>query len=346
MSVTAQQTSPLLLMVGLPDDMLVNIWSDRRTGNIMHRIPGVVRLTPEEAPQLERRLLRIVFGPRIELRLPPALQGKEIINAVAEPDISAISLQMLARFLSEMHVGCFNHPLSVLDCSRERVAAKLGSLPGMQVPRTIKLRIDEPADLLHAAAEHGIGYPMIVRVAGTHRGSATAKIDCADQTKPALRGIAWGGHDLYLTEYIDYRDQDGLFRKMRLVVVGKKIFLRHLVIADDWQIHAHDRHPGHLEEELAALEGFETNLLPKIRPTLLAVAEAMDMDYFGMDCCLRPDGRLLMFETNALMDILINTMASPNCWNIPIKHIHGALEALLFDPTRWRHPARRSPKAA
>ncbi|MGH8164936.1 MAG: hypothetical protein ACREP1_11455, partial [Rhodanobacteraceae bacterium] len=124
-------------------------------------------------------------------------------------------------------------------------------------PHTIRAHIDEPHDLNRFADEHGFAWPLIVRVAGSHRGAATVKIDEPGKIKEALRDLAWGGHDLYLTQYVECRDEDGYYRKLRVVVVGDKIFLRHLVIADDWLVHVHDRLPGHLEEETATLADFQ-----------------------------------------------------------------------------------------
>ncbi|HEX6613512.1 MAG TPA: hypothetical protein VF022_06600, partial [Rhodanobacteraceae bacterium] len=93
-------------------------------------------------------------------------------------------------------------------------------------------------------------------------------------------------------------------------------------------------------EEEAALRDFRPQLLPAIEERVAAIGDALGLDYFGIDCNLRPDGDLLAFEANPLMDILHNSMTSPNCWDAAIADIHDALAALLFDPARWRHRAR------
>jgi len=124
-----------------------------------------------------------------------------------------------------------------------------------------------------------------------------------------------------------------------------EIFLRHLIIADDWLVHVHDRRAALAEEEIAALANFDSELLPQVRERVLRIADALDMDYFGIDCNLRADGSLLIFEANAMMDVLNNTSPSPNCWDAPIARIHDALASLLFDPARWRHPVRETATA-
>jgi len=340
-------TSPaaiLPLMMGIPDDRMVSVFA-RGDGGLGYNFLGNSRLATNLAPPFKQRLLRVFFGPEVPIRMPAGLHRAPVINAVADPDFSSNALRMLRKHVEAAGGACFNHPDAVLGTSRDGVAEKLAGIEGVLMPRTIRLRIEEPADIARAAKQHGLHWPLIVRVAGTHRGSATVKLDKASQAKAALRDLPWGGRDLYLTEYVECRDADGCYRKLRVIVVGDEIFLRHLIIADDWLVHVHDRRAALAEEEIAALADFDTGLLPQVRERVRAIADALDMDYFGIDCNLRPDGSLLIFEANAMMDVLNNTSPSPNCWDAPIARIHDALASMLFDPTRWRHSVHQAATA-
>ncbi len=329
----------LPLMMGLPDDRMIGVSpAPNSPGGFALNFLGNSRIGTHLTPEFKQRLLRVFFGPEIPITLPPKFADAPLINAIGDPDMAAESLRMLDRFLAERSRPCFNHPAAVLGASRDGVAAKLAAIDGLWMPRTIRERIDEPDDLARAARRHDLRWPLIVRVAGSHRGMATVKVDAPEQMKAALRGLRWGGRDLYLTEYVDCRDDDGRWRKMRVVIVGNDIFIRHLVIANRWLVHAGDRELGHLAEEQAALREFDAKMLPSIGGRVRAIADALDMDYFGIDCNLRPDGRLLIFEANVLMDILHNSMSAPNCWDAAIARIRDALTTLLFDPARWRHP--------
>lgn len=332
----AQPLMPLLL--GIPDDGRARIVVHAQTHKIMYSLSGNARIGTDLAPDSKRRLLQVPFGPDLPIRLPDAARGMPVVNAVADPDTSARSLKMLQAYLAETGTACFNHPAAVLGTDRARVARALAGIDGLLVPRTLRLRIDEPADLAPAAERAGIGWPLIVRLAGTHRGESTALVQRPEGVRDALRGMPWGGRDLYLIEYLDCRDDDGLYRKLRLAVIGGEAFMRHQVIASDWMVHVGDRRPAYLEEEERLLRDFETRLKPVVAERVQAIAAALDMDYFGIDCNLRPDGRLQVFEANALMDILMNTMPLPNCWEAPVERIRAALTALLFEPRRWRHP--------
>lgn len=337
MNTTAPAALPL--MMGVPDDRKITVFA-RGAGGLGYNFLGNSRLATHLAPRFKQRMLRVFFGPDIPIRMPDEVRSAPIVNAVGDPDICAIALNMLREHLEATGVACFNHPDAVLGTSRDGVAEKLAAIEGVLMPRTIRLRIEEPADIARVAKQHRLRWPLIVRIAGTHRGSATVKLDKASQAKSALSDLPWGGRDLYLTEYVECRDADDRYRKMRIVVVGDAIFIRHLVVAQGWLVHVHDRELDHQQEEEAALRDFHSHMLPMIGDRIRAIAHALDMDYFGIDCNLRPDGSLLIFEANAMMDILFNQMTSPNCWDQAIVQIHDALAELLFEPARWRHPRR------
>ena len=335
---TTTNAAVLPLMMGLPDNRQIGVSpAPASPSGFAFNFLGNSRIGTHLAPAFKQRLMRVFFGPEIPIRVPEHLRQAPLINAIGDPDISSISLRMLRDHVDATNLPCFNHPAAVLGNSRDGVARKLAGIDGVWTPRTIRLRIEEPDDLQRAAHEHDLQWPLILRVAGSHRGVAMVKVDDPAQTKAALRGLQWGGRDLYLTEYVDCRDADGHWRKMRVVVAGDGTFLRHRVIANRWLVHVGDRELGHMAEEEAALRDFDAQMLPAIGTRVRAIADALGMDYFGIDCNLRPDGRLLIFEANALMDILHNSMTSPNCWDAAIARIHEALVALLFDPARWRH---------
>lgn len=333
-----QAASPFPLLIGIPDDRQATVQA-RPNGALNYVLIGNARVATDLEPAVKQRMLRVVFGPDVPIRIPPALQTRPCINSIGDADVSSVALHTLEEHLAASGSACFNHPAAVLGTTREQVAEKLAAIDGLQVPRTLRLRLDEPADLVRAVDQHDLGWPLIVRTAGTHRGTATVRIDRPEDVREALRKLVWGGHDLYLTEYVDSRDADGYFRKLRLVVIGDGVFVRHWIATDHWMVHGDDRDLEFLHAEAHLLATFRSTLLPELAVRLRAIADAIDLDYFGIDCNLRPDGRLLIYEVNPLMDNLINTMPGPNCWDEPIREMRAALGALIVDPTRWRHPA-------
>lgn len=328
-----------LLMIGIADNRKVVV-SANPQGALRYAFPGNARVATDLPEEAKKRLVRVFLGPDMPIRLAPGLVGCPCINSMADADTLGMALGMLAQRLQADGSACFNHPTAVLGNTRDRIAQKLAGIDGIHMPRTLRLRIDEPAELALAVARHDLGWPVIVRIPGGHRGADTVLIDGPDQVREALRRLPWGGRDLYVIEYIDCRDADGHYRKMRLAIVGGAVFIRHLLIAANWMVHSDDRAPGQLEEEGDLLRNFHADVLPELAERLRLLADAVDLDYFGIDCNLRPDGRLVIYEVNTLMDILVNTSPSPNIWDETIVRTRQALRALLFDPARWRHRQR------
>ena len=94
-------------------------------------------------------------------------------------------------------------------------------------PRTIRLGAVRDTKQVGTNEEFdAFRLPLLVRVAGTHGGDDFEKcdswLDIADfvSRKPNV--------NYYLTEYIDYRSDDGLFRKYRIIFIDGEIFPYHL----------------------------------------------------------------------------------------------------------------------
>src|SRR5690242_10890558 len=115
------------LMMGIPDDRMVSVFA-RGADALGYNFLGNSRLATHLAPLFKQRLLRVFFGPDIPIRMPQQLLRAPAINAVADPDLSAIALRMLDEHVQASGVACFNHPAAVLGSSRDGVAEKLADI--------------------------------------------------------------------------------------------------------------------------------------------------------------------------------------------------------------------------
>lgn len=327
------------MMFGLPDDMMVRLKSISANGAPDLAIPGALGLIPHLDPKYRASLSSVLIAPNRPVSLGHGSSRPLLVNNIADADTCASSLRMLEQLLLDLDAPCFNHPRAVMESGREKVAGRLSKIAGVHAPRTIRLKIDEPSDVVNAVRDARINFPIIIRIAGMHDGLTTSKAEDASGVKSALRNIPWSGRELYISEYAPYRDADGMRRKLRLVVVGRNVFMRHLVTAEDWHVHAQDRDSRAAQDEQRALDGFRDTTLPLIDSRVQAIADALDLDYFGIDCSLRPNGDLLVFEANASMNVLLNSRPSPNYWDKPIREIHDVVTKILFTPSEWRHAA-------
>ncbi len=254
----------------------------------------------------------LLFGnqvrqPGFQLPETPSL----IFNQISDPDSHRGALERCVQLCEQVPCPVINRPEKILATSRERVSEMLQGIPGVVMPQTIRCQPNSPADVFTQAEAADLKYPVIVRQAGAHGGKTSTLISGRDDL-PKLDVYPFDGSEFYLTEFVDYKDRDGLYRKMRIVVVDGKPLFRHLLGDRRWMIHAAslnymDEHPELFRQEQETFNGFETELAPGIQPAIDAIAERMGLEYFGIDCHIDEAGEMLVFEANANMNVFSNT---------------------------------------
>ena len=122
------------------------------------------------------------------------------------------------------------------------------------------------------------------------------------------RSATLPGDEIIVMSPLDARGADGLHRKYRAMAIGKKWFPLHLAVSADWKVHyfsaAMGARPEHREEERRFLDDMPRALGARASAALEAIAEAVGLDYFGVDFALAPNGALRIFEANAAMAML------------------------------------------
>jgi hypothetical protein len=145
--------------------------------------------------------------------------------------------------------------------------------------------------------------------------------------------------EYYLSEFIDYRSDDGLFRKYRFIFVGDEILPYHLAIDDQWKVHHASTdmgaHPWMQEEEKIFLERSETVVSPAAWQALRAIRAKLNLDYFGIDCGLGGDGKVIAFEVNASMLVHLRNDRFPYK-NAPVHRIKAAFASMLREKASER----------
>lgn len=274
------------------------------------------------------RLRKIWLSGRIEdqnLAKGPA----PLVNYIADPDSHSHALAKAMDLVKADGRRCFNRPGRILQTRRDLIYTRLKDVPGLRVPATIRIEPKHPHDFVRAATEARLRFPLIVRLAGDHGGISTVRVDSVANWD-AIHTIAWGGRAVYMTEFVDYADPDGLYRKHRIVMIDGKPVLRHVIIGDQWLLHRSKRitNPESDREEIHRLKNFEQETLPKIASTLAEIHRRLDLNFFGIDCHVAEDGTMTLFEANATMNTLHNE-PSPNRWDEPCARIRTLLEAAL-----------------
>jgi hypothetical protein len=117
-------------------------------------------------------------------------------------------------------------------------------------------------------------------------------------------------NDCYLTQFVDYTDSKGIYRKFRLVCIEGELFIRHVLYSDRWMIRANARNQfmkknsWYFDTEKTVIEQFRTDMKIEIEPAVKQISGAVGLDYFGIDCAIDDGFKLVIFKISPNMDIL------------------------------------------
>ncbi|MGI4975414.1 MAG: hypothetical protein ACRYG6_00575, partial [Janthinobacterium lividum] len=221
--------------------------------------------------------------------------------AIAEDDRHARALAAADALVRALGRPAINRGDAIAATSRTGAAALLAGLPGAVVPTP---HAATPAELASPAwrAARGLALPLLLRPARSHAGRGLERVD----TEAALaRLLAAADGPLQATPFHDFSGPDGLYRKLRVVFVDGVPMPVHLAVHDRWAVWYYnagmDRHPARRAEEAAMLSDLDAHLPAPARAALRAIPARIGLDYFGLDCAVLPDGRLLVFEVETGM---------------------------------------------
>jgi hypothetical protein len=146
----------------------------------------------------------------------------------------------------------------------------------------------------------------------------------------SLHVFPFDGRDFYLTEFVEFADEKGLYHKQRIVVIDGEPFIRHSLYDASWKVNSasvpYMRDRESWEDTLARMHRLEEESLPMLRPAIQEITRRLELEYFGIDCCILPSGELLVFEANANMNVLYNPYPE---MNDRLGRIHARIYAML-----------------
>ncbi len=239
-------------------------------------------------------------------RISHNLSGFDVLwNLISDADQHPKVLAVADRLTEGFAGATIDAPSQILGTRRHQVAARLQGIRGVTMPKTLLLRFPNRERLTRQIEQAAFRFPAILRVAGEHNGHVLGLIDGIDGASPIFGDRQ---REYYLTEFVDVRAADGLYRKSRFFVVGDQIIVRQHIAAPHWNIHGASsraymvQHKTLLEEARSLLTGQFAALPLATQQALEGIRGAMKMDYFGIDACIGPDGSLTVFEANATMN--------------------------------------------
>ena len=242
----------------------------------------------------------------------------------------------------------FNPPRLVCNLDRDKLHRLLRGIDGLDIPATICVTRAQLSDVAQSnlsladiAAE--LEFPLIVRPRGSHAGVGLAKLD---DGAAIVRYLAERPEqEFFVSRFVDYASEDGLFRKYRVVFVDGRPYACHMAIADRWDIWylnagMSDSATKRLEEE-TFMRTFDIGFARRHQTALAGMADRIGLDYFTIDCAENKRGELLIFEADNTA--VVHNMDSPEIFPYKppqMRKIFEAFAAMLYRPRQGRAGAR------
>jgi len=224
--------------------------------------------------------------------LPEEIPDHDVlIVAIGESGRETPALRQFGELLADWPRPILNPPERIGRCARDVVFEMLMRTPGLLVAPTRRVARDE----IHAP-----GFPVTIRPVGTQAGKGLEKVE----TQAELEGYLDQHAEpvFYVSDFIDYRSPDGLFRKFRIALIDGRPYVCHVAISEHWMVHYKtagmlDSHEKRLDEA-ATMRTFERDFAFRHAAALRAIADSLGLDYVVIDCAEMRDGNLLLFEAD------------------------------------------------
>jgi hypothetical protein len=249
-----------------------------------------------------------------------------VLNAIAESQETVEALGLARTFIDAQSKPSLNAPERVLAVGRPRLAQTLAEVDCVVAP------VAEVDGKHLSAYALPFPFPVIARPVGSHAGHDLARLASPDDVVGYARNV--GAPAYFVSPFIDYVSGDGNYRKYRIVFVDGEPYPVHLAISPNWMIHYYNapmaEHQWMRDEEAAFMADIRSIFTNGLQNSLRGVGAAVGLEYFGIDCSIGTDGRLIVFEADPAM--LVHTTDPVDIY--PYKHeyvprIYRAIEAMI-----------------
>lgn len=266
--------------------------------------------------------------------LPSPLPDHDLaFLAIGESEANRAVLHSLEPALAQWPPPVVNGAAGIIaDLTRDGVCARTADLPGVVAPAAVRVERDELA-----AGQIALPYPVLIRPIGSQAGAGLAKLEAQADLASYLAGQP--GDRFYVSPFIDYAGDDGLYRKQRIALIDGRPFVCHLAISPRWMVHYMNadmaENPAHRDEEARFMAAFDEDFAVRHAEAFQGLAERIGLDYFAIDCAETRDGRLLLFEADVAM--IVHAMDPPDLYPYKapqMRKVFDAFQAMLVRSAR------------
>ena len=277
-----------------------------------------------EESGIELLTLYVIAG----IELPVPLPDHDIAIVIAsDSEECRDALRIIDSAAARWPRPMLNPPRLVGNLDRDKLYRRLRGIEGLDIPATVCVTRAQLSDvaqsnLLFADIAAELQFPIIARPRGSHAGVGLAKLDERAAVDRYLAERV--EHEFFVSRFVDYADDDGLFRKYRIAVVDGRPYACHMAIADRWDIWYLNADMAFSEskrrEEENFMRTFDSAFAVRHQSALAAMIDRIGLDYFTIDCAENKHGDLLIFEAD----------------NTAVVHNMDALDLFPYKPPQMR----------
>jgi hypothetical protein len=241
-----------------------------------------------------------------EAELPVPLPDHDIAIVIAsDSDDCRDALRKIAAAAPRWPRPMLNPPNRICNLDRDKLHRLLAGIDGLVIPATIPFARQQLSQGARSAEtleqlDQNLAFPVIIRPRGSHAGVGLAKVDDMAAMRRYLEGSQ--AQEFFVSRFVDYSGDDGLFRKYRIVFVEGQPYACHMAVAGRWDIWylnaGMSGDAGKRLEEETFMATFDIGFGRRHRTALAAMAARIGLDYFLVDCAETKDGSLLIFEAD------------------------------------------------
>jgi hypothetical protein len=224
-----------------------------------------------------------------------------LVNLISEPLACRRALDRLESIIQTHQIRVLNSVAAVRRSSRTALPQVLANIPKVHLPHTTRF-IGDVRDLKAHIESNGHSFPVLIRPAGTHGSQGLLKFDSVD----TITGVECPMSGLLVTDFVDFRSGDGLYRKYRMVCVDGRIFRRHVIATGStWNVTGNARadmmadRPDLVMAEKDFLNGGPDALDQRI----VRLFRVVGLDFGVIDFAVSDAGEIIVFELNSTFQI-------------------------------------------
>jgi glutathione synthase/RimK-type ligase-like ATP-grasp enzyme len=275
----------------------------------------------------------------------PLPEHDALVVAMSESDANRGLLARLELELVDWPKPVINSARNIPNTDRNAASVLLQDIPGLLIPPTLRASRSALQDIATGKARlpalfDSCDFPIILRPVGSHAGRDLDKIGRAEEISAYLSGV--DETEFFLSRFIDYSGQDGLFRKIRVALIDGAAYVCHMAVSSDWMVHYVNADMyGDAQkraEEVTFMAHFD-DFARRHRSALEAIYRRTGLDYVCIDCAQTREGQLLVFEIDHAM--VVHAMDPDDLFPYKRKHMQKVQDA--FRDLVLRQASGRAP---